>query len=190
MPQIIYLIGYMACGKTTLGRALSARGDADFVDLDQEIEARSGLSPAQWFAQRGEAAFRAAERETLRGLRPATGSERPLIVATGGGTASNAGAMDFMLANGLTVWLEASLDRTIARLLDADGQRPLVAGKSETELREFIPAHLQGRLADYGRASKRFDTSHLDTAEEIAATVEKFKQLLGECPHPKRQTDQ
>ena len=176
--MVIYLVGYMACGKTTLGEALCARGYADFVDLDHEIESASGLTPAEWFALRGEGAFRVAVREALERL-AASGTERTVVVATGGGTASNADAMDFMLSHGRVVWLEASLERTIERLLDAPGQRPLVAGMDADGLRAFIPSHLSQREPFYARAHQRFDSSRLDTEAEVADSVGRFIRLIG-----------
>lgn len=177
MPRIIYLIGYMACGKTTLGRAFRADEVADFVDLDEEIEKQSGMSPSQWFSERGEDAFREFELKILHHISPSD-NRQPLIVATGGGTPCNAGAMDFMLENGLVIWLKASLNRTVARLLDADGQRPIVTGMDESALRKFIPEHLAARQHIYERAHLCFDSSRLDTSDEIAQTVASFKAIL------------
>ena len=171
--RLIFLVGYMACGKSTLGQALSDTGCADFVDLDEVVTSRTGLSPAEWFSRHGEAAFRQAEVEALRRIEP--NADRPLIVATGGGTPCNEGAMEHMLRAGSVVWLKASLDRTVARLLEADGQRPLVAGMDEDALRRFIPGHFGLRKPFYAKADFVFDSSRLDTPEEIAATVQKFK---------------
>ena len=171
----IFLIGYMACGKTTLGRALEAAGAAEFVDLDDFITEKSGLTPAEWFAKRGEKAFRQVELEALKNL----SLDKPIIIATGGGTPANGDAMNFMLAHGTVVWLEASLDRTVRRLLEANGQRPIVAGMDETALRKFIPTHISHRAEFYKRAHTRFDSSYLDTAEEIQATVNAFRRQFG-----------
>ena len=168
---MIFLIGYMACGKTTLGRALEAAGAGTFIDLDEEIERHTSLSPRQWFATHGEASFRRKEREVLEAV---CRTHPHTILATGGGTPCSPETMDFMLAHGLVVWLEASLERTVTRLLEADGQRPLVAGKSADQLRQFIPEHLEARKAFYGRAHVRFDSSRLDTQAEIDATVNDF----------------
>ena len=171
----IFLIGYMACGKTTLGQALAEAGFAPFVDLDQEIERRSGLSPAQWFDSRGEAAFRAAEMEVLREI----AAENPrAVIAAGGGTPCNPSAMDLMLGAGTVVWLEASLERTVDRLLEADGKRPLVASMSRAELVEFIPGHLESRIPHYRRAHIRFDSSLLDNEDELSRTVARFISLF------------
>lgn len=173
---MIFLVGYMACGKTTLGRALQAAGMGTYVDLDEEVERAAGMSAAEIFAASGEEAFRRAETaaldEVIARSNPAT------IVGTGGGTPSNGDAMSRMLAAGTVVWLEASLERTVRRLLEADGQRPLTAGMSREELAEFVPRHMAARLPAYARAHMRFDSSLLDTPDEIAATVEAFSREI------------
>lgn len=165
----------MACGKTTLGRALEAAGFADFIDLDEQIEARTGLTPGEWFAERGEEAFRAAELQVLHDI---IASNRHAVVAAGGGTPCSAGAMDLMLRSGTVVWLEASLERTVNRLAEADGTRPIVAGMNARALREFVPGHLESRIPYYSRAHLRFDSSRLDTQEEISQSVARFIQLF------------
>ena len=165
----------MACGKTTLGQALFADGYGEFIDLDELICGESGLSPAEWFAQKGESSFRQAELEAIRHL---CQSNRPAIIATGGGTPSNGDALRLMLAHGLVVWLEASLERTIERLLDAPGQRPLVAGMDREALVRFIPQHFAGRRPFYSQAHCRFDSSWLDTPEEIEQSLGRFKHLI------------
>ena len=69
MRKTIFLIGYMGCGKTTLGRALAARTGVRFIDLDDYIEERAGMTISGIFATKGESAFRAMEREALETLR-------------------------------------------------------------------------------------------------------------------------
>lgn len=183
-PQpIIYLAGYMAAGKTTLGRALEAARAARFVDLDEYISRQSGMTPAEWFATRGEEAFRQAEREALEAIghdAADTYSEEalPLVVALGGGTPCRAGAMELMKSRGRVIWLEASVDRTVKRLVEADGQRPLVAGMGGNELREFVERHRRERNRWYSMADARFDTSLLDSPEEITVTVRAFTNLF------------
>ena len=78
----IFLIGFMAAGKTTLGLELAAHLDWPFLDLDQLLEEREGRSIAEIFADDGEAPFRIAERETLESL---TEMEGDAVIACGGG---------------------------------------------------------------------------------------------------------
>ena len=79
--MLLFLIGYMGCGKSSIGRPLAKRLGLKFVDMDAEIERRCGVSVQQFFADRGEEAFRRLERELLRELT----SAEDTVVATGGG---------------------------------------------------------------------------------------------------------
>ena len=172
----IFLIGYMACGKTTLGRALQGAmpGDVEYVDLDEAIEARAGRSIPEIFAADGEAAFRRMESEMLGEMLTRNGGDKRLVVGCGGGTPCHGDNLDRMLRGGTVVWLRASRERTIARLLDAQDRRPLVAGKSPAELEAFVDANLAARLPHYSRAHLTFDSSRLDSASEIAETMVAF----------------
>ena len=130
----VFIIGYMACGKTTFGRALARTMGRDFIDLDFYIEQRFRLSIRDIFAQRGEVEFRRMEAAMLREV----GEFSNVVVACGGGTPCHAGNMDYMLGRGLTVWLQASEERTVARLMANNARRPLMAGKSEEEIRVAV----------------------------------------------------
>lgn len=147
----IYLVGFMAAGKTTLARALAKRLDWQAVDIDELIEAREHESVAQIFAQKGEAYFRTVERAVLADqLGP-----RHLVVATGGGTFSDVQNRAAINRDGASVWLDVPFDRLVARI-PADGRRPLAADRASLERlyhqrRGFYQqAHLR---LDAGRAS-------------------------------------
>jgi shikimate kinase len=147
----IYLVGFMAAGKTTLARALARRLDWRAVDIDELIEAREHESVAEIFAHHGEGYFRAAERAVLaEQLMP-----RHLVVATGGGTFADVQNRAAINSDGVSVWLDAPLDRLVARI-PVDGRRPLAADRASLERlyhqrRGFYEqAHLR---LDAGRAS-------------------------------------
>lgn len=147
----IYLVGFMAAGKTTLARALARRLDWRAVDIDELIEAREHESVAEIFAHHGEGYFRAAERAVLaEQLAP-----RHLVVATGGGTFADVQNRAAINSDGVSVWLDAPLDRLVARI-PVDGRRPLAADRASLERlyhqrRGFYEqAHLR---LDAGRAS-------------------------------------
>jgi shikimate kinase len=124
----IYLVGFMAAGKTTLARALAKRLDWQAVDIDELIEAREHESVAEIFAQRGEAYFRAVERAVLADqLGP-----RHLVVATGGGTFADVQNRAAINHDGASVWLDVPFDRIVARI-PADGRRPLAADRASLE---------------------------------------------------------
>ena len=135
----IFIIGYMACGKTTFGRALARRLGYDFIDLDFYIEQRFRRSVRQIFADSGEEEFRRLEASMLR----EAGEFENVVVACGGGTPCFFDNMEYMNSRGTTVWLQASVRRTVERLLRAVGKRPLTAQVSPEELpasTEAMPA--------------------------------------------------
>ena len=166
----IYLIGYMGCGKTTLGHAVAHVASMQFVDLDQLIEQEQGMTISEIFARHGEETFRRLEREAL--TRMSTLSD--VIIATGGGTPCREGMMELMLATGTTVYLETDIDRLHSRLAVARATRPLIARQNDDELREFITASLSERLPHYTRAAARFDSTMLEDEQQIAATTQRF----------------
>jgi len=124
----IYLVGFMAAGKTTLAHALAKRLDWKPVDIDDLIEQRERMPVADIFARHGEPYFRSIERAVLFEHIP----PRHLIVATGGGTFVDATNRAAINADGVSIWLDAPLDRVISRM-PSDGRRPLAADRVEFE---------------------------------------------------------
>ncbi len=155
----IYLVGFMAAGKTTLARALARRLDWSAVDIDELIEKREHMTVAEIFARHGEPHFRAIERAVLLDqLRP-----RHAVVATGGGTFVDPSNRAAINADGVSIWIDAPLDRVIARL-PTDGRRPLAADRTELE-----GLYYQRRAA-YQQAHRRLDASRASVdalAEEV-----------------------
>ena len=147
----IYLVGFMAAGKTTVARALAKRLDWRPVDIDELIEQRERLTVTEIFAKRGEAYFRTVEREILV---TQTGP-RHLVVATGGGTFADPQNRAAINQDGVSVWLDVPLDRLVERI-PADGRRPLAADRAGFERlyhqRRAAYEHAHVRL-DAGRAS-------------------------------------
>ena len=131
------------------------------------------------FRMRGEEAFRRLEAEALREL----GSGDDIIVGCGGGTPCHSGNMEWMNTRGLTVLLEASHATLLRRLLEAQEQRPLLAGLSPEELAGFISAKLDERAPWYGMARIRFGSDRLESAAEIVDTVKAFGRMLEQAGH-------
>jgi shikimate kinase len=147
----IYLVGFMAAGKTTLARALARRLDWQPVDIDEVIEQREHLTVTEIFAKRGEAYFRTLEREVLAGQT----APRHLVVATGGGTFADPQNRAAINQDGVSVWLDVPLDRLIGRI-PADGRRPLAADRAGFErlYHQRRAAYEQAHVRlDAGRAS-------------------------------------
>lgn len=175
----IFLIGYMASGKTTLGRALADATKRSFIDLDDYIEARQGQSISEIFASRGESAFRDMEREALAEVAAMTDST--LVVACGGGTPCFGDNMELMERAGVTVMLEAPVDVILRRLRLERSKRPLVASlDGNGELEKYVRDNLDRRRPYYSRAAHVFDSSRLESVEEIDRSVKAFiAQVLG-----------
>jgi shikimate kinase len=141
----IYLVGFMAAGKTTVARALADRLGWRAEDIDELIEARERRTVAEIFAKNGEPYFRALERDILKLLLPL----RHVVVATGGGTFMDPDNRAAINLDGVSVWLDVPLEDLIARL-PADGRRPLAADRAQMErlftVRQVAYASAQFRI--------------------------------------------
>jgi shikimate kinase len=155
----IYLVGFMAAGKTTVARTLAARLGWRAEDIDELIEARERRPVAEIFARQGEAYFRTVERDILRLLLPI----RHAVVATGGGTFMDVENRAAINVDGLSVWLDVPFETVLSRL-PADGRRPLATDRQQME-RLFA-----ARQAAYAQAHLRLDAGVL-RAEEIAERI-------------------
>lgn len=170
----ILLIGFMAAGKTTLGKALARELGLQFIDLDHYIENRYRSTVSQLFAERGEEAFRQIERNMLHEV----AEFEDVIIATGGGTPCFFDNMDYMNGQGTTVFLEASVDTIHTRLTIARTQRPLVAQKTSDELRDYIIQMLELREPYYSRAHHTFCANRLENICQVEESVKQFKKEI------------
>lgn len=159
----IFLIGFMASGKTTVGRILAARLGWAFRDLDQLIVDAAGRSVAQIFADEGEPGFRRRESQALK----ATALLRRSVVATGGGAACGEANLALMLASGLVVTLSVTPEEVMRRA-NAEPGRPLLGGHGDP-LRAASDL-LAARDSFYARAHHRVDTLN-KSPETVAGEV-------------------
>jgi shikimate kinase len=147
----IYLVGFMAAGKTTVARLLAERLGWRTEDVDELVEARERMTVANIFTKHGEAYFRAAEREIVRLLLPM----RHAVIATGGGTFMDPENRTAINLDGLSVWLDVPLPTLVDRI-PADGRRPLAADRAQMErlyaVRQVAYAHAHLRV-EAGAAS-------------------------------------
>jgi shikimate kinase len=170
--QKIILVGYMAVGKTTIANLLSEKIDFKAIDLDKIIENRAGLGIPEIFAQKGEIYFRKIEHELFKEV---LNDNENLIISTGGGTPCYANNHLLLTGGNITsVYLKASLGLILERLESEKNERPLVANKSEEELKEFVAKHLFERSYFYNQAGHTISVDHKspeEIAEEISALL-------------------
>lgn len=164
----------MASGKTTLGRALAKELGYTFIDLDFYIEQRYRKRIPHLFEEYGEEAFRELESRMLR----EAGEFCDTVISCGGGTPCFGDNMEYMMERGITVWLDASTDRICQRIRISATRRPLLDGKSDEELHDFISAHLNQRLPHYMRAHLRIPSDSLESRSQIASTIANLLTLL------------
>ena len=161
----VFLVGFMGAGKTSVGKALAPRLNYEFVDLDDVIEGRMGLSVQAIFARLGEAEFRRVESDVLKGCREMFGT----VVALGGGAYIGESNRELLREIGTTIWLDCPLQVCLARLGD-DPSRPVLGSKPEME------ALLDRRRAAYMMADCTVQVG-IATPEEVAAAIVKLVRL-------------
>ena len=147
--SLIFLVGFMGCGKTTMGRKLSAALGYAFVDLDHVFEDRVGTNIAEYFNIHGEEAFRKLESEILK----TTDYPENAVVSTGGGLPCFFDNMDWINAHGQSVYMKLTPKALASRLENAKTPRPVLQGKKGDELVAFIESKLAEREPFYSRAS-------------------------------------
>lgn len=118
----IFLIGFMAAGKSTLGKRMAEYLHWDFIDLDSYIENKAQLSIPSLFDSQGEEGFRILERRCLHEV----AENEPCVISTGGGTPCFSDNLEFMKSVGLTVFLDVPEEELLKRLESDKGERPML----------------------------------------------------------------
>ena len=157
----IYLVGFMASGKSTIARALAGRLRWQSEDIDALIEARERQTIADIFSQRGEPYFRAVEREILKLLQPL----RHAVVATGGGTFADPENRAVINLDGISVWVD------VIPRIPLDGRRPLAADRAQLERLYAL------RSDAYRQAHVRVNSSRVNTQTIVDRILEAIHQL-------------
>jgi len=160
----VYLVGFMATGKTTVGQAAADRLGWRFVDLDDRVEAALGMTVGSIFAELGEPAFRGAESKQLEAV---AGEAGHAVVATGGGVVISDRNMAVMRGSGVVVRLAASVDSVLDRAGEGPA-RPLLQGGDR---RERVVELMREREWRYALADVAVDTE-AGIEDAVAAVVE------------------
>lgn len=166
----------MGSGKSTLGRVLSEMLGCEFTDLDAYIENRYHKTIKEIFAEHGEAGFRDIEHRLLLEIC----EFQDIIIACGGGTPCFADNMDIMNRNGVAVYLQVPVERLYQRLSRprSKAKRPVIADKTDEELKQFIIDSLAKRDPYYSRADINFDTTDIETAAETRVTASHLLDII------------
>jgi shikimate kinase len=157
----IYLVGFMGCGKSTVGRALAEELGWHFSDLDEDVERSVGISIPQIFDTRGEAAFRELETTALHHRVHTVQSGRPQVISLGGGAFLSEENYQLVSNNGVTVWLDCPFSM-IERRVATETHRPLA--RDVSQLRNLFDARRPG----YARAGYRIEVLDDDTRSAVA----------------------
>ncbi len=167
VPNIV-LIGFMGCGKSSIGRRLATRLGHEFLDSDDLITARAGRSVAEIFATEGESGFRTRETEELQALEGNQG----VVLATGGGAILSPDNREILHRIGLVVWLHADME-TLFERATRSRKRPLLEVENP---RTAFTTLLESRLPIYeATADLKVDAtglSHEQTVETIIRAIE------------------
>ncbi|MBR5444439.1 MAG: shikimate kinase [Paludibacteraceae bacterium] len=161
----IYLIGYMAAGKTTVGRLLAEHLGWHFVDLDEAFAEIHSQTPAEFIREHGIEEFRRKEKYVVEDL-----AELPIekvIYATGGGYPCWEDNMECLAELGTSIYLKWQPKHLAQRLMLTDlSTRPILQGRTEQELLAFITPQLEARAPFYEKADYIIDAPIKDIAEE------------------------
>ena len=166
----IYLIGFMGSGKTTIGKPLAAKLGYQFIDQDDIIEKKFGMTITEVFASFGEPKFRETEHQVLSELSEINN----VVIATGGGCPCFFHNMDLMNQHGLTIYLKGDPKTLVHRLKDSHSTRPLIKDKTEPELIQYVIDKLLEREMFYAQAKH--------TIQAVNLRVEDIIHLLDGIP--------
>jgi len=173
----LYLIGYMAAGKTTIGKLLAEKTGWHFVDLDAAFQEIHGLSPADYIREYGIEDFRRKEKYVLEDIADMSPFEH-VVYATGGGYPCYEDNMECLKELGTSIYIRWQAKDLAARLMLTNlEERPVLQGRTKEELEAFITPQLQAREPFYLQADYTIDApGFIPEADEIIA--EQICQLL------------
>lgn len=157
----IALIGLRGAGKSTLGRALAEKLNVPFVELDMEIEREAGVPLSEIFSLYGQAAYRSLELRCLENVIELHGQA---VIATGGSLVTEPEAFELLRASCFTIWLKASSEEHMQRVIDQGDMRPMT-GREESM--SYLRQILDERDSLYRLADATIDTSGRTVAESL-----------------------
>ena len=157
----IYLVGFMGCGKSTVGRALAEELGWKFSDLDEEIERAAQTTISAIFETQGEPAFRELESAALRERVRVAKSGRPQVISLGGGAFLSEENCELAINHGVAIWLDCPFSM-IERRVGSETHRPLARDP------EQLRALFESRRPGYARADFRVEIEDDDARAAVA----------------------
>jgi XRE family aerobic/anaerobic benzoate catabolism transcriptional regulator len=173
--QRIALVGLRGAGKSTLGRALAEREKLPFVELNRSIEALAGCTLPEIHSLYGPAAYRRYER---RALEEAIAQHPRAVIATPGGIVSDPATFNLLLAHCYTVWVRATPEEHMSRVLAQGDTRPMADNRGNAEAMNDLRRILDSRAAFYSKADAVFDTSEMNPDAAIAGLRKLLQEQL------------
>lgn len=161
----IFLLGFMGSGKSYSGKRLAEKFGMSFIDLDDFIEEKEDRTVREIFEKEGEDYFRKIEKECLHEM----GEKEMTVISTGGGTPCFFDNMKWMNENGVTVFLDTSVEVLSNRLFDEMQKRPLLKNFSKEKLKSFIEKKLEERNPFYHQTQILYNQKEegQDVADEL-----------------------
>ncbi|MFI3258914.1 MAG: shikimate kinase [Rikenellaceae bacterium] len=173
--MLIFLIGYMGCGKSTIGRKLSTRLGWSLVDTDALIEQRAGMSVGEIFDRYGESRFREMEQELVAEL---VQDGRDRVVSTGGGLPMWGENMEMINRAGETIYIARTAENIASRLSPHGREkRPKLRGLSDEELVEFMAENIAQRDPTYRRAKLVIEAVPMSDYQILETIKEHIKNI-------------
>ena len=173
--QRIALIGLRGAGKSTLGRALAEGWGVPFIELNRGIEALAGCTLPEIHSLYGPIAYRRYER---RAMEDAISRHPRAVIATPGGIVSDPGTFNLLLANCYTVWVRATPEEHMSRVLAQGDTRPMAGNIGNAEAMNDLRRILESRAAFYSKADAVFDSSEMSPADAVIALREQLTAAL------------
>lgn len=161
----VFLIGFMASGKSTVGKKLANKIALPFIDLDDYIEGKYNTTIRELMNDRGQDIFREIERDSLNSV---IKENKSAIISTGGGTPCYFDNMERMKSTGETIYIEVDIPIIVDRLMHSKKERPLVLGKTKEDLSSYVKDLLEKRDAFYKQAKYIVNGKSLKLEELIS----------------------
>ena len=162
----IIVLGYMASGKSTIGKEISKKLDMNFIDLDVYISEQEKKSISEIFKIKGEIYFRKIENLYLKEL---LNNEGDFVLSLGGGTTCYANNMELIQSSkAKSIYIQASIPTLVTRLIKEKSNRPLVADLENGKITEFVAKHLFERRFFYEQAAIMLNTENKSIPEIVS----------------------